>query len=231
MSVKEALKHWFKPKPRMKVYHISIHPDAKGGGFSWSETKEKRKPDKNAVRWYAADSDGFPLGPLPEQLKTEIARHWALSDASNADLPDFFMSLTARHFSGLQAVNEKLANLYRAYSGAELELFRIPKFWSLTDKAEVSEAYYFANVYAVEHTLDLTRSSHIEVTNPKLAGAQRFWITSMRNKRVSLVRGFYTNKNVWRDSNTSDWFCNEEFRKALEATSPGNFLFIEISQE
>lgn len=231
MNVKEAFKRWSRPKPRMTVYHVSIHPDAKVGGISWSETKKKRKPDKHVVRWYASDNDGFPLGPLPDQLKSEISHHWALTHATNNDLPDFFNSLNSRHFTGLQAVGEKMAVLYREYCGAELELFRLPNFWSLTDEVEISEPYYLANVYAAEHTIDLSRSKHIEVVNPKLVGAYRYSVSSLTNKWASIFRGFQTDKNVWRDSNTSDWFCNEEFREALEATSPGNFRFKEISED
>ena len=101
----------------MAVYRFGVHPDAVAGGFEWSENKKKRRPKKGAVRWYPSDSDGFPLGPLPDDLKDKMATHWALPELGNDALPDFFNSNGARHFTGLQAVGDKLADIFRAHAG------------------------------------------------------------------------------------------------------------------
>lgn len=215
----------------MAVYRFGVHPDAVAGGFEWSETKKKRRPKKGAVRWYPTDSDGFPLGPLPGDLKDKMATHWAVTELGNDALPDYFNSNGARHFTGLQAVGDKLADIFRAHAGDDLELVQIPNFWSLADEAELCEPYYLANVFSKVETIDLARSKVIEVSNPRLEGAQKYMSASQSHKWVKNVRGFTTDLHVWRDANTSEWFCDDVFQAAIEAASPGNFLFGETSQE
>ncbi|KGM47445.1 imm11 family protein [Pseudooceanicola atlanticus] len=215
----------------MEVYRFSVHPDAVAGAFDWSENKKKRRSKKGAVRWYPTDSDGFPLGPLPDDLKAKMATHWALTGLGNDWLPDFFNSNGPHHFTGLQAVGEKLADIYRMRVGDDLELVPIPNFWSLADEAEIAEPYYLANVFASAETIDLARSEVIEVKNPKLAGAQKYMSASQSNKWVKNVRGFKTDLHVWRDANTSEWFCDEEFKAEMDAASPGNFMFLETAEE
>ena len=215
----------------MKVYHLETPGDARSGGIFWSETKKRRKPDRDAVRWYASHSDGFPLGPLPSELKDLIAGHWALTDSKNSKLPDAFTSLEVFHFTGLQAVNTKMAQLFERLGGDDIELFQIPNFWSLSDKAEIYEPYYFANVYGAELTVDLKRSKVMKVVNPKYAGAQRYFLSGVRDERVKLTENFQTDRHIWRDSSTSDWFCDDVFREALEAASPRNYRFFEVSAE
>ena len=138
----------------MKVYLMGTGLDGKGGGFSWSETTQKRKPDPTAVRWYVTDNENFPLGPVPQEVKDAIAGLWALTHTSNKNLLDTFKRLGSNHFTGLQAVNGRLADFYRQYAGAALELIRIPKMWSLTDKAEITTPFFLANVYGAEPTID-----------------------------------------------------------------------------
>jgi len=215
----------------MEVYRFGVHPEAVAGAFSWSETKKKRRPKKGAVRWYPTDSDGFPLGPLPDELKATMAKHWALTELGNDWLPDFFNSNGARHFTGLQAVGEKLADIYRTHVGDGLELVRLPNFWSLADEEEIAEPYYLANVFAKAETIDLARSDVIEVVNPKMAGAQKYASASQSHKWVKNIRGFTTDLHIWRDANTSEWFCDDVFRAAMEAASPGNFMFGKTSEE
>ncbi len=42
-------------------------------------------------------------------------------------------------------MDTQLGDLFRHYAGEEVELIRIPKMWSLTDKAEIEAAKYIAS--------------------------------------------------------------------------------------
>ena len=214
----------------MKVYLLQSDPNGPGRNFDWSETMQLRKPDPTAVRWYDTDNENFPLGPVPQEVKDAIARLWALTYASNQNLPDNFNRLGSNHFTGLQAVDSKLADFYRQYAGEELELIRIPKMWSLTDKAEITTPYFLANVYGAEPTIDMERSGVLEVINPKYSRSHRY-VISGGVQFARIRRGFQTARHVWRDSNTSDWFCDDAFRVAAEQISPGQYRFTEMAED
>jgi len=215
----------------MKVYLLETDPNGPGGGFSWSETTQKREPDPTAVRWYEDENENFPLGPVPQEVKDAIAGLWALTHTSNQNLPDRFRRLGSDHFSGLHAVDSKLADFYRHYAGEELELIRIPKMWSLTDKAEITTPYFLANVYGAEPTIDMDRSEVFEVINPKYSRSHRYAVSGAVQYWAKIRRGFQTARHVWRDSNTSDWFCDDAFRTAAEQISPGQYRFTEMAED
>ncbi len=213
----------------MKVFRFETAVNAKGGGFSWSETKVKRKPDRNAVRWYSTDADSIPLGPFPDRLKELIASHWVLTEASNSKLPRSFMSLGVGHFSGLQAVDQKLANVFEKFAGTGGELFKLPNFWSLTDKAEISRPYFFANVFAAEETIDIDASNARRVTNPRLSKVQPYSVGPAMDMNVKALPNFHTDHHVWRDRSTSQWFCSDSFKCALQDEVPGDYYFQQFS--
>ena len=119
------------------------------------------------------DNENFPLGPAPQEVKDAIAGLWALTHTSNKNLPDTCKRLGSNHFTGLQAVNGRLADFYRQYAGEELELIRIPKMWLLSDKAENTTPYLLANVFGAEPTIDIDRSEVLEVSNPKYSRSHR----------------------------------------------------------
>ena len=214
----------------MKVYLMGTGLDGKGGGFSWSETTQKRKPDPTAVRWYVTENENFPLGPVPQEVKDAIAGLWALAYASNKNPPRYFNTLGSNHLSGLQAVDTRLGDLFRHYAGEEVELIRIPKMWSLTDQAEITTPYFLANVFGAEPTIDIERSVVGAVTNPKLSNSHKFFLSGGR-KGVRIRRGFQTARHVWRDINTSDWFCDDAFRTAAEKESPRQYSFDEMAED
>ncbi len=215
----------------MKVYLIGNSLDSGGGGFSWSETKQKRKPDPTAVRWYVTDNENFPLGPVPQEVKDAIAGLWAVTYASTKDLPKYFNRLGRNHFSGLQAVDTQLGDLFRHYAGEEVELIRIPKMWSLTDKAEITTPFFLANVFGAEPTIDLERSGVLNVINPKYSRSHRYAVSGAVEYFARIRRGFQTARHVWRDSNTSDWFCDDAFRTAAEQVSPRQYSFDEMAED
>jgi len=215
----------------MKVYLLGTGLYGKGGGFSWSETTQKRKPDPTAVRWYVTDNENFPLGPVPQEVKDAIGGLWAVTHTSTKDLPKYFNRLDSFHFSGLQAVDSQLGDLFRHYAGDEVELIRIPKMWSLTDKAEITTPYFLANVFGAEPTIDMDRSNMSEVTNPKYSRSHRYAVSGAVQYFAKIQRGFQTARHVWRDSNTSDWFCDDAFRTAAEQESPKQYSFDEMSED
>jgi hypothetical protein len=214
----------------MKVYSMGTGLHGKGGSFSWSETTQKRKPDPTAVRWYVTENENFPLGPVPQEVKDAIARLWAVTYASTKDLPRYFNMLNSKHFSGLQAVDTQLGDLFRHYAGDELELIRIPKMWSLTDKAEITTPLFLANVFGAEPTIDMDRSTVLEVINPRYSRSHRY-VISGGVQFAKIRRGFQTARHVWRDSNTSDWFCDDTFRTSAEQISPGQYSFHEMAED
>ena len=214
----------------MKVYLLGTGLYGKGGGFSWSETTQKRKPDPTAVRWYVTENENFPLGPVPQEVKDAIAGLWALAYASNKKPPRYFNTLGSNHLSGLQAVDTRLGDLFRQFAGDEVELVRIPQMWSLTDKAEITTPYFLANVYGAEPTIDMERSGVLEVINPKYSRSHRY-VISGGVQFARIRRGFQTARHVWRDSNTSDWFCDDAFRVAAEQISPGQYRFTEMAED
>jgi hypothetical protein len=214
----------------MKVYLLQSDPNGPGGGFSWSETTEIRKVDPTAVRWFMDQNENFPLGPVPQEVKDAIAGLWAVTYASNHNLPDNFNRLGSNHLSGLQAVDSKLADFYRQYAGEEVELIRIPKMWSLTDNAEITTPFFLANVFGAEPTIDMERSGVLEVINPKYSRSHRY-VISGGVQFAKIRRGFQTDRHVWRDSNTSDWFCDDVFRTAAEQISPGQYRFTEMAED
>ena len=214
----------------MNVYLLQTDPNGPGRNFDWSETTKLRKPDPTAVRWYDTDNENFPLGPVPQEVKDAIAGLWALTYASNQNLPDNFNRLGSNHFTGLQAVNGRLADFYRQYAGEEVELIRIPKMWSLTDKAEITTPFFLANVYGAEPTIDIERSVVRTVKNPKYSRAMKYTVSG-GPQDVKIRRGFQTARHVWRDSNTSDWFCDDAFRTAAEQISPGQYRFTEMAED
>ncbi|MBI1492355.1 imm11 family protein [Halocynthiibacter styelae] len=214
----------------MAVYIVGTHPNAIGGHFAWSETTQKRKIGPVPGRWYPNYSDDFPLGPLPADLKQKISEHWAVTGSTvDQGLISYHM-LDPMHFTGLQLVNETMAQMYRDLAGDDLELFRIPKFWSLKDKAEITEPYYFANVYGAEETIDLERSSRIRKRSPEAnaGGSAEYSPATPLSSLTKLIPGFQTDRHVWRDSHTSDWFCDDVFREALQKIAKGNYLFEQI---
>jgi hypothetical protein len=215
----------------MKVYLLGTGLHGKGGGFSWSETTQKRKPDPTAVRWYVTENENFPLGPVPQEVKDAIARLWALAYASNKNPPRYFNTLGSNHLSGLQAVDTRLGDLFRQFAGDEVELIRIPKMWSLTDKAEITTPYFLANVFAAEPTIDMDRSDVFEVINPKYSRSHRYAVSGAVQYWAKIRRGFQTARHVWRDSNTSDWFCDDAFRTAAEQESPKQYSFDEMAED
>jgi hypothetical protein len=214
----------------MKVYLMGTGLDGKGGGFEWSETTRIRKPDPTAVRWYVTENENFPLGLVPQEVKDAIAGLWAVTYASTKHLPRYFNRLGFNHFSGLQAVDTQLGDLFRHYAGEEVELIRIPKMWSLTDKAEITTPFFLANVFGAEPTIDMERTKVQTVTNPRLSNAFKFVRTgNLLDLRIR--RGFHTARHIWRDSNTSDWFCDDAFRTAAGQISPKQYSFDEMAED
>jgi hypothetical protein len=215
----------------MKVYLLGTGLYGKGGGLDWSETTEIRKVDPTAVRWFIDQNENFPLGPVPQEVKDAIAGLWTLTYASNKKPPRYFNTLGSDHLSGLQAVDTRLGDLFRQFAGDEVELVRIPKMWSLTDKAEITTPYFLANVFGAEPTIDMDRSKVFEVINPNYSRSHRYAVSGAVQYWAKIRRGFQTARHVWRDSNTSDWFCDDAFRTAAEQESPKQYSFDEMSED
>ena len=135
------------------------------------------------------------------------------------------MALTKSHFSGLQSVNARIAEVYRQLGGDDIEIIQLPNMWSIKDNAPVAQPYYLINVYGAEETLDLELRKARAVVNPRILKAYKFGVEFSRQR---VRQGFQTSRHVWRDSNTSNWYCDEEFKAALEKASRASYMFKEL---
>lgn len=227
MAIKSAIRGGNK----VKIFNYSTNVSSrKGSGITWSPTNalpefKIRQPGEKVP--FPLEADFFPLGPLPADVRDSVSGLWALTATRNEKLPDWFMSLERQHFTGMQAVNEQIADVYRALSSDKIEIIQIPKMWSIKDKAHVAQPYYFINLYDTEETVDLERSNaRSTASHPQMSRAFKYSV-SYGPLGLKVREGFTTAKHVWRDSNTSDWFCDEVFRAALEKASRGSYSFYE----
>ena len=207
------------------IYRIHVSLDSPGGHGGWSETTEPRKPTKGAERFYSTDHDCYPLGPLPKELIKNIETHWMLFGYVSDVMPISFNRISAEHFSGLPVLSKAMAEMYRDHSDGDCELIRVPKIWSRNLKQEVAAPFFLANVYRKIHTLDLERSGGKQTKNPRFAN--KFFV-STNPKMLRLNADFNGASGVWRDSNTSDWFCDDVFRHDIEAIAPSYYRFNEV---
>lgn len=189
----------------MAIYLMLTSGEGGGGGLDFSETTEKRKPMKNSDRWYQTDADLYPMGPFPDALHRKLETHWYLWVASATDLRPYFNSLTSNYFPGLPIYNKEIA----AHAGEDVEVVQIPNLWSLRDKVRIETPYFKVNVYGTEETLDLVESGARKTAR----GAAPYSLSSKTRARIR--PGFKTDRHIWRDTNTYDWFCSEVFREAL----------------
>jgi hypothetical protein len=210
----------------MNVYLISTSLELKGGAIDWSETTKRRKPDPNAVRWYPSDSDYFKLGPLPDELRQNIERHWALAMYKPPGLPRKFKGLKPDHFTGLPAFDTGLKDFWASWAGEDSEIIEVPKLWSLPEKRVIEEPYYFVNVYGAETTLDIKGPGIGRVNHEKMRQVMKYHLSYPIKAR--LVENFSTSRQLWRDSNTSSWLCGDAFKDAMTAFEPDRFEFTQI---
>ena len=99
------------------------------------------------------------------------------------------------------------------------------------DKVEITTPCFLANVYGAEPTIDMHRSGVLEVINQKYSRSHRYAVSGAVQYWAKIRRGFQTARHVWRDSNTSDWFCDDAFRTAAEQISPGKYRFTEMAED
>ena len=207
------------------IYRIYLSLDSPGGHGGWSETTEPRKPMKGADRFYPTDHDCYPLGPSPKELVKNIETHWMLFGYVSDVMPLSFNRISTGHFSGSPILCQPMAEIYRDHAKGDCELIRIPNIWSRKLKQEVTEPFFIVNVYRKLHTLDLERSGGYKVINPKLA---RNFGVSTNPRALRLLSDFQGASGVWRDGNTSDWFCDDIFRSEIEAIAPSYYEFYEL---
>jgi hypothetical protein len=208
----------------MAIYLIGTGFDDVGGGVIWSETREDRKPGPHNIgKWYPTDADRAPLGPYPQDILDEVNAHWALTGNSAFDPPDTFNSITSAHCSGAPIANRKVCDVFEAFATGDIEFVPLKKFWSLTDLAEVTKPYWVVNFYGAIECLDVSKAKVRRVTHPKMGNLFRLM---NRGEKNLLVRpGAQGDRHLWRDKNTSDWFCDDVFREAIEAATPKTYHF------
>lgn len=211
----------------MKIYKIRTGLDAVGAGLGWSETTTARKPKREANRWFSTDADYFPLGPLPAEARKQIDTHWALSFAKNSALPDTFMTLGAAHFTGAPFAREAVCAVFEVFANGQIELIPITKFWSLHDKEEVPEQYYITNMYSAAAVIDWTKTRRREL-DVTLVGRHAL-IESSRPSDVFVDASQFECRHVLRDAATSDWFCDDVFRAAIEEATPNTYSFDKVN--
>ena len=210
----------------MAIYWLKTGLDAIASSVFWSETTQRRKPMKGVERWYCTDADRAPLGPLPKEIRTEIDAHWALSWAKNANLPDTFMTLGSAHFTGAPFARKKVCDVFETFSEGNFELIPIRKFWSLHDREVVPEQYFVANVFNSADVVDPVSSPLREVKNPTFG--QLFSLYTSNPKDVFVRTDSFKGRHLLRDAKTSEWFCDEVFREAIEDVTPLTYRFSEV---
>ncbi len=90
------------------------------------------------------------------------------------------------------------------------------KVWSLTWARRVEEPLFLVNVFRNIQTIDIEASKVMEVNNPRVAAP--YVVMPGRNK-IRLSAKFKGAEGIWRDSNTSDWFCSDVFRQDMEGVT------------
>ena len=212
----------------MKIYWMKTALHANAGSLMWSETTRRRKPDPLAERWYPSDSNAIQLGPFPRTLHEHIQTHWALTPSSSVTLPDTFNTLTHEHFTGLPVANKKVTECFKRWAEEKLEAVPVPKMWSLTDGDQISETYMLLNLFAAVDSVDLiATASAFRVVNPKMG--QAFSVGTVRAQDVHVRAGVQGERHVWRDGQTSIWLCDDVFREAIDAVTPGTYEFNPVS--
>ncbi|MEX0302175.1 MAG: DUF1629 domain-containing protein [Leisingera sp.] len=182
---------------------------------------------KGVERWYSTDADLARLGPLPTKVRGEIDAHWALSLAQNHALPDTFMTLNSAHFTGAPFACRVVCEVFERFSEGNFELIPIKKFWSLPDNETVPRQYFVVNVYNSAQVVDLERSP-IETPGNSNAGPRAILYTS-DPKAVFVNEINFIDHHLLRDTMTSEWFCDDIFREAIEAVTPGTYEFREVN--
>ncbi|MCO4824887.1 MAG: hypothetical protein KC451_08540 [Amylibacter sp.] len=210
----------------MNIYLLSTGLSAIASSIKWSETKNTREILKDSDRWYSTDADRVPLGPFPAAIRHEVDQHWTLSLARNRSLPDTFMSLRSRHFTGAPFARKKVCDVFEEYSEGNFELFPIHNFWSLADKEEVPEQYFVANVFNAANVIDTKRSPLEKVLNPKV-GYPNF-LRDSYHKTIFVDRHAFQHRHLLRDTKTSDWFCDDVFKDAMERVTPRTYEFAQV---
>jgi len=212
----------------MAIYCLMTGLDAVASSVSWSETTKKRKPMKGVERWYVTDADRAPLGPLPTEIREEIGAHWALSYAKNAELPDTFLTLTSSHFSGVPFARKKVCDVFEEFSEGNYETIPIRKFWSMYDDEDVPEAYFVVNIYNSENLLDTSRMSISKVVNPRIG--RLFSMRTLVPRDVFVRASVFKGHHLIRDAKTSEWFCDDVFRDAIDSVTPKTHRFAEVNE-
>lgn len=211
----------------MSIYWMETHIYAVAGGETWSETTERRKPARDVERWFSTDADRAPLGPLPAEILAEIDAHWALSLGKMTPLPDTIGQLGAAHFTGAPFARKHVCDVFEEYSEGNCQIIPIKKFWSLSDNAEVTEPYYVANVYTSASVIDTDKTALLKVENPMMG--KLFFPGSRSQKKMFVREESFAGHHLLRDAATSEWFCDEVFRAAIEKATPGTYEFRDIN--
>lgn len=212
----------------MTIYWLGTGLEAVASSVGWSETTERRKPLKGAVRWYVTDADRAPLGQLPDEIRAEIDAHWALSFAKNANLPDTFMTVGSAHFTGAPFARGKVCDVFEFYSEGNFERIPIKKFWSIHDQEAVPEQYFVANFYNSADVVDPALSPLRKVVNPKVG--QPFSLFTSNPKAVFVNANNFNGRHLLRDNQTSVWFCDDVFREEIERVTPRTYRFSKVCE-
>lgn len=213
----------------MTVYHLSTSLDAISAGVDWSETKERRLSGSGMGKdfWYCTDADRAPLGQLPAEIRNEIDAHWALSFARNDNLPDTFMSLKSAHFTGAPFARQGVCEVFQHFAEGNCEIIPIRNFWSLHDNKEVPVPYFVANVFNTAALLDNRLTKTRPVKNPRF-GNMRF-LPPCLGEKIFVRKDHFSDRHLLRDAETSEWFCDDVFREAIEAVTPGTYEFRQVN--
>lgn len=135
------------------------------------------------------------------------------------------MSIGPRHFSDLQVLDADVSKVFCEHAHVQYQKLEIPKVWSLNFDRRIVEPHFFINVYRQVETIDLEASGAQKLINPGI-GSKFFVKTNPRKLEVRQdLKGY---DGVWRDRNTSDWFCDQTFRDALEKVTPGTYRFEQV---
>lgn len=211
----------------MKIYSISNSLDLVGAGVKWSETTKPRKPMKNTTRWYVSDVDNMRLGPVPESARAQIDNHWALSLAKNSDLPNTFGTIAPNHFTGAPFARKKVCDVFETYAEGDIEIIPINKFWSIYDNAEVAEQYYVANFFGAADVINSEKTDLIPIQDAPhgITGL----VSSQKASNTFVHPAHFMHRHILRDTTTSNWYCDDIFRQAIEDVAPNTYQFDAVS--
>ncbi len=201
-----------------------------GRALHWNDIPELMTPGPhNRGKWHPTLSDVVELGPFPDSVIQELNSNWALTDRGLDELPPFYGRIKAHHFSGCYIAQRHIADVFEQYSNGECQILKLDNLYSVKDNVPVTVEYFVVNVYQARKFLDIDRSPVKKITNPEIK--QRYASQGNANYEFFFDPSVVEDVHIWRDYHTSNWFCDDVFKDALDAVLPEMCYFTPMLAE